>query len=199
MTRNLGIAAIALTIFACRADDDGGPRVVDVPKTDGSTSSDADVDPTPDAPASDPTFCTHSRECGVRPIDCCQPDCGENAIAASNGAGYRDFVKSCFDRGCTACRVSARWVPRCVNGRCAVIDLEASPQSACLADEDCELRWGTGCCPKCQPEPVLDLVSVSWSASFCEPGDGCDPCTSPPLPTAARAVCVNDHCKVQKP
>lgn len=194
MTGEIGIAGIALALFACGAHDSRSPA-------DGGTSidsGDSGDDRAQDAPDSpDPTFCVRSGECIVRPADCCQADCGANAIVVLNGVGARDFAKSCLDRGCTPCRVSGRWVPQCVDGRCTITDLDASPHSACRADADCRLRWGAICCEKCHPDPAFDLVSVSRSAEFCGVGDSCDPCALQPYPATARAVCVDEHCKVQ--
>ena len=192
MTRKAGLASIALAIFACGTRDSGTPADSGIP-TDGS-GQDAAQDA---ADSPDPTSCVRSSECIVRPIDCCQSDCGGGAIAVLNGVGARDFARSCLERGCTACRVSARWVPQCVDGRCAIIDLDASSLSTCRADVDCKLRWGAVCCEKCHPDAAFDLVSVSRSAEFCVSDDSCDPCAPPPFPATARAVCVDEHCKVQ--
>jgi hypothetical protein len=33
---------------------------------------------------------------------------------------------------------------------------------------------------------------------LCAPGEWCDPCVPPPLPTTARGICVDQHCRVQR-
>lgn len=190
--RKIGLAGLALAILACGGQD------ASTSANGGILPDGSSEDIAQDVPDSqDRAFCTRTSECVVLPADCCRSDCGEGAIVGTNGLGARDFASSCLGRGCTQCRVSARWAPRCVDGRCVVIDLDTSPQSACRADADCQLRWGSACCDKCFPDPAFDLVSVSRSASFCAPDDICDPCSLPPFPTTARVVCTAEHCKVQ--
>src|SRR6185369_11906098 len=67
------------------------------------------------------------------------------------------------------------FVPDCVNGQCAVVDLRSSPLAECRTADDCKLRHGTSCCEGCGAN---DLVALRKDASLerlvCGPGDdGC--------------------------
>ena len=151
----------------------------------------------PDSPIA--TSCAWSRECYAFPDDCCAVDCASVRLVPMNGIERRDYFHSCSARGCVACRVSAEWIPRCVENRCTFVDLGSSAFSACKVDDDCELRWGTNCCDLCHPNPATDLVSVARSATFCEDDNGgCDPCTLVPFPSGARPICQDGHCRVQR-
>ena len=196
------LLSLAIAATACGADDsknlaDGGVpddgRGEDVGQDAGDRDVRQDL-----LDSSDPSFCTRSSECVVRPDDCCQANCERSALNVMNGVGFRNFIRSCLDRGCMPCRVSARWVPRCVENRCTIVDLDSSSFSACRTQADCQLRWGTACCELCLADAAFDLVSVSTSAAFCAPDDTCDPCRQPPFPATARAVCVDEHCEVQQ-
>jgi hypothetical protein len=192
---------LALLAVACGTHDrtdpqDGGHADADKDVSDGELVPADAVDSGPDSV--DPFFCNRSGQCFVKPEDCCRNDCSLDALVTKNSAGFTGYVLACAQRGCTPCRVNARWVPQCIDNRCTIVDLEASSISACRTDADCKLRWGATCCEKCHADPAFDLVSVSQSVLFCAAGDSCDPCALAPFPPQARAVCVNEHCRVQK-
>jgi hypothetical protein len=194
------ITCLGLFALACGTHDDTTPRRDDAGVNadiadDGYVGTDVG-----DAGGDsvDPLFCTRSGECFLRPEDCCGKDCSLDALITRNNAGFQGYLLRCAQRGCTPCHVSARWVPQCVEHRCTIVDLETSSISACRTDSDCKLRWEATCCEQCNADPDFDLVSVSQSSVFCAAGDNCDPCKLSPFPPQARAVCVNEHCQVQK-
>jgi hypothetical protein len=189
------------------------PRVVSDGSFDDAGSGDISDDATPDVappidtsdpaidasrPDIDPSesaYCTRSSSCYVYASDCCLSDCTANLVLMS-GVEVRGYFQSCMARGCTPCVVGPQWIPRCIDNRCAIVDLDSSAFSACGVDADCELRWGTRCCDPCRPNPDTDLVSTARTAIFCAPDDFCDPCAPRPFPAGATAVCISGRCKV---
>jgi hypothetical protein len=173
---------------------DGGEHR-DVSSTDSAGASDT-AGP-PDS-LDTTTFCVRSSQCYVFPDDCCQTDCTAIVPVPMNGAGRREYFQFCSARNCMACVIGPETVPLCIDNRCSFVDLGSSSLSACRADQDCTLRWGTGCCWPCQPTRATDLVAVARTAEFCAPEDRCDPCGIPPFPDGASAVCIEGRCRVQR-
>lgn len=192
LTRVTWRAAITFATIACGAGTSSPSPDGGFPVEGGSS----DIARKPNDVA-DPTFCTRSSECFIKPADCCQNDCMRDALVTRNSRGFDGYLTSCVERGCTPCRVSGRWVPQCVENRCTIVDLENSDLSACRAAADCKMRWGAVCCEPCSPDPAFDLVSVSRAATFCAAGDSCDPCGLPSFPATASVVCVDEHCRLQ--
>ena len=151
----------------------------------------------PDIDPSDPAYCARSSDCYVFPSDCCSGNCATDLLPLS-GVGRSGYFRSCTERGCTPCVVAPRWIPRCIDNRCDIIDLDTSSDGACIVDADCELRWGTRCCHPCAPVTDAQLVSTARTAIFCAPDDLCDPCRHPDFPAGATAVCREGRCKVQR-
>jgi hypothetical protein len=179
----------------------GGGQSADVFENGDTSTEDSRTRPdsVPGIDSSDPTSCAGSMECDVVPKDCCNIDCATTELIPVSAAAIRDYFRSCTQRGCTPCPVSAEWVSRCINNRCSVVDLGSSSFSVCKINDDCKLRWGSRCCDLCHPNLATDLVSVARAAMFCDPDyGGCDPCSLAPFPEGATAVCLDGHCSVQR-
>jgi hypothetical protein len=151
----------------------------------------------PDSDPPDPAYCARSSDCYVLPSDCCSGNCVTHLVSMS-GIGRSGYFQFCTERGCRPCVVEPRWIPRCIDHRCGIVDLDTSSDGACIVDVDCELRWGTRCCHPCAPVLDTELVSTARTAIFCAADDVCDPCRHPDFPAGATAVCREGRCKVQR-
>jgi len=151
--------------------------------------------------------CADTSECVVRSAECCEAcgiDSASTAIAV-NGSALEALSTSL----CSAqvepcpnydCALFASYVlPFCIEGRCTVIDIRNDLLTSCGTDEQCRLRWDTGCCEACGLDELLVGVNsqVNYDATVCGAGAGvCPPCAEP-YPSAARAICgANNHCEV---
>jgi hypothetical protein len=150
-----------------------------------------------DGDASYVDSCMRSSECYVFPSDCCASSCATDLVPMS-GVGRAGYFRSCNERGCQSCVVEPRWIPRCIDRRCSIVDLETSSDSACSVDSDCELRWGNRCCHPCGSVSETQLVSAARTAVFCAPDDYCDPCRQQDFPMGATAVCRDGRCQIQR-
>src|SRR5689334_20591265 len=86
-----------------------------------ATQDDGDAGPGP-LTCEGPTHCVAIRR------DCCG-GCDSEPVAAAKGETVRAYDESCITRGCTPCKVEARWVPTCSANQCALQDLFVSPLS----------------------------------------------------------------------
>lgn len=88
------------------------------------------------------------------------------------------------------------FLPDCVQNQCVVTDLRESPLTECTTNEDCTIRFGTGCCQSCS---ASDAVALRKDANIeklvC--GDiliGCPDCATPT--TGAVARCYSGRCEL---
>ncbi len=108
------------------------------------------------------TACKSNSECEVVPASCCS--CGLGPISnytAINSAYSAQYNMRCGDTGC-GCPASLLnpndptlyYVATCSAGQCQVVDLAATPVTACTSTSDCTLRTGAACCSGCGGQPV---------------------------------------------
>jgi hypothetical protein len=147
----------------------------------------------------EPADCTLSTGCcGI----CDGPDISARELTAYNKA-FHSELSSCPDIPCAPCpeplpgQGSLKYfVPDCVQGQCAVVDLRTSELTACETHLDCRLRNGTQCCEGCAPGD--DVVAVRNDGSFEKLVCGSEPpacltCLPTPPPDTA-AACNEGHC-----
>lgn len=151
--------------------------------------------------------CNSPSDCVVAGVGCCGvcdgPDMSARELTAYNKA-YHAEVSTCggADIACAPCPEPAPgqgslkyFVPDCVQGQCAVLDLRTSELTACETAQDCRLRNGTQCCEGCSPGN--DVVAVRKDGSFeklvCGSEVACPACLPAPPPDTA-AACVEGHC-----
>ena len=147
--------------------------------------------------------CGASAACDLVPTDCCGY-CGNStvdqwfAIATEDYTDYQ--IANCSDVACPAC--VTRRMPNiaavCRNDECVAVDITMDELSACTVNEDCRLRWGTGCCEGCDADSG-DLIalakSVNATAAFC--GTKVPPCCAPAAyPSNAQPFCIEGFCRV---
>ena len=152
--------------------------------------------------------CTAPTDCVITGAGCCGICDGPDITARDLIAYNRKFegqVLSCNLLPCAPCPEPAPgegalqyFVPTCVQGQCAALDIRTSPVTACQSVMDCRLRHGTGCCEGCGGSS--DIVSVRNDGSLeklvC--GDepiGCPACAPLP-PQGMEAVCTAGRCDI---
>ncbi|MBI5533273.1 MAG: hypothetical protein HY898_11190 [Deltaproteobacteria bacterium] len=159
--------------------------------------------------------CKEPINCTLVSTDCCHTECFEASLsefAALNSVHVQEFLDSkctppppCPGFYCpepdhqTWVRTAAQFATTCTAGTCTAFDIRTSDLSACTTQNDCVLRWGTGCCPSCSASNN-SLVAVSSKAPLYETLCGnvdVDCCPSPPFPANAVAMCGSKgHCEV---
>jgi len=152
--------------------------------------------------------CTGAGDCVLGIPGCCGPCDGPNITThdfIAYNRKYVDQVATCGDVACGPCpqappaeRTAKYFVPNCAAGRCIVEDLRQSAVTACEQDSDCQLRYGTACCPSCDDD-ASNLIAVRGDGSFEELvcASGPLPCLAcvPPVPNAL-AICQAGRCAV---
>jgi hypothetical protein len=161
--------------------------------------------------------CGGPGECVLTPRGCCGTGCepvelsefvGINAsyLSAYSGRAACQAV-DCAPVGCpypttpgTANRPS--FAALCVAGRCTAVDIRQNDLTACSADEQCYLRWGSACCEPCGGGPESDIVAFSHTADFfgalCGQNSGCPKCASGQIPSDVMPACNDQgHCVVK--
>jgi hypothetical protein len=100
-----------------------------------------------------------------------------------------------------ACVVAPSYVlPFCIEGRCQAIDIRQDLLTSCGTDEQCRLRWDTGCY-EAGGTAIELLVAVSSQVNYdrtvCGNQMPCPSCVVDAYPANAKAVCGPDfHCSV---
>ena len=150
--------------------------------------------------------CGDASQCQLFANNCCggycseQPITGWTAINSSHQADYQ--AAHCDPAGaCPGCigPPIPNYAAVCRAGQCVAIDVRDDELSACTADTDCVLRWGSGCCQACSGSDANELTAVSKNADFQSAvcGSAVPPCCAPlPFPSNAHAACANGHCAV---
>jgi len=146
--------------------------------------------------------CGASEACDLFPTNCCGY-CGASTIDqwfAVADEDLADYQNSCSNIACAGCvtRYMPNFAAVCRDGECIAIDVTVDELAACNVNEDCALRWGTGCCQACDMNST-DLIAVSrtanTTAAFC--GKAVPPCCGPAaFPSNARAACIDGFCRV---
>lgn len=164
-------------------------------------------------PGGSPNYdaCQEAADCVVTTTGCCGicdgPEINVRDLIAHNRA-FAGQVSTCGadgDVACAPCPVPLPgqgslkyFVPDCVQGQCAVVDLRTSEYTACETAQDCRLRNGTSCCETCGA--TSEVVAVRNDGSFEKLVCGSEPmpclaCEPVPPPNAA-AACLEGHCSV---
>lgn len=152
--------------------------------------------------------CSAPGTCTLFATNCCGGYCDANAPLAGFQAvnvaklGELEAQTCTGDIACPGC-VSVdnpNYLAACRAGQCAAVDLRQDALSACAKDDDCRLRWGSGCCEDCggnANELVVYSTSANLEAEVCNPGGGaCPPCAPPPYPPYILPLCGEDkHCR----
>lgn len=183
-------------------------------KTDGAGVTDGGPDgggpgPTSDGGPDVSTACTQPSDCHLTSRTCCGV-CGaptaSDVVSTTDVAGYHAAVCAAESGGgpstCAGCagRSTADLQPTCTAGRCAVLDVDADPISACAVDADCVLRAGT-CCGACgaiEPWMVVAIhkdSEVAYRALVCAASEACPKCAGS-FPSGMTALCdaATKHC-----
>lgn len=156
---------------------------------------------------SDLQACASNTDCEVVAVGCCG-SCGGGPISnytAINSKYDAQYRTRCGPIACGACPPTAfnpndptfYYVPTCKDGRCTVVDLNATDITACSTASDCSLRSGTACCSGCAGTPVaLNTKHASELANYVcgsEPS-ACDACA--PSFTGYAVDCASGRCSV---
>lgn len=152
--------------------------------------------------------CELASECVLLPSGCCGP-CDNPNFSAHDLVTYNSAhlgeIDTCYgdDVQCERCLDDPNgalkfFVPDCVQGQCAVMDLRTSDLTACDTDKDCRLRLGSQCCEGCGEG--TNLIAVRNDGSFEKQVCGatlppCLPCVGT-YPESAVATCQQGHCTV---
>lgn len=163
--------------------------------------------------------CTSNAQCKVVAKSCCS--CASTGplenFTAINSAYETKFKARCAAVDCAACQPQAApdlndpsyyRVATCerpadtapdARGHCVIVDLRATPITACKVASDCSLRAGTACCAGCSGRPI-SLNGNQGSALtdlVCESGPiGCPACV--PIFDDFRPTCSDGRCGVQE-
>jgi hypothetical protein len=173
-----------------------------------------------------PTACKLPSDCAIGPTSCCGVCDGPNVSAsqlvafnkqyagqylcgialdtapAPGGAG---FPGPGVPVACPPCAAPLPgqgtlkyFVPDCVQGQCVVQDLRTSPLTACMSDQECRLRNGTGCCEGCAGTDAYVAVRNDGSFQKFACGGLAEPCPlcEAPAPNALAECGASGHCEV---
>ena len=152
--------------------------------------------------------CTSDSDCALTTLGCCGPcePIADNQLLAVNSAHTAQVtLMSCMAGAtCGACpstteydATSKYFKPVCVSGECAAIDIRATAAlTACVTDNDCELRDSANCCAECDG---AGFVAVTKQADLCGGAPAaCDGCVSAP-PSGLNAACISGTCALALP
>lgn len=151
------------------------------------------------------TACSPESGCTLYPRDPCV--CGLQSardVEALSNEWAREHPPS-PSGGCPDCLSEANPDLRavCTGHRCRVLDVSASPLSACTTAADC-VAIDSGCCPPCGPNwrflAVNERRQGRLRAQLCGADYQtvtCPACASPPQPHPAVS-CVAGHCRVDR-
>lgn len=153
--------------------------------------------------------CEQPTDCVIGGPSCCgicdRPGITARDLAAYHREHHQELQTCQTDIECVPCPVLSAgtgslhyFVPDCVAGQCTVVDLRASPLTACAEPADCRLRAGAGCCETCGAEGDWIAVRNDGSLEELVCGDeliGCPGCVAVP-PPGVLASCENGRCVV---
>lgn len=156
------------------------------------------------------TACDSPGTCTLFAKNCCGGYCDPNAPLsgwqAVNGSKLQQLESQLCqgDIACPGCMSydNPNYLALCRTGQCTALDLRTDELSACKSDDDCRLRWGSGCCETCSPMGPDSLITYNKNANLeaqvCEPNGGaCPPCAPPPYPKPSLPYCGPDgHCRI---
>jgi hypothetical protein len=137
--------------------------------------------------------------------DCCVDWCGSVDISFFTSIHVAHLPDWHAGQVCAGCRTpcsateqqdfeeSARYiVPICENNRCEPLDIRQHDVTACAADSDCSLRYGSGCCADSSQELIALSDEVAFQALLCANRfTPCGPREFPPDGTSA--LCSPDR------
>lgn len=152
--------------------------------------------------------CAHDSDCALTTLGCCgscEP-IQDNQLLAVNSAHTAEVAaQSCMGgTTCGACPSTTEYdatgkyfKPVCVSGQCTAIDIRATAAlTACVTNDDCELRDSANCCAECDG---AGFVAVSKQADLCGGAPAaCDACISIP-PNGLTAACTRGTCALALP
>jgi hypothetical protein len=159
------------------------------------------------------TSCAQPLDCTLVSTDCCHMECFEATLAqfaAVNTQHAQEWVTAnctpqppCPGYVCseadhkTYVRTAAQFGSTCSGAVCQEFDIRTSELSACTTQDDCILRWGTGCCESCSGSTDL-IVAVSKKVPVYQVLCGnaqVDCCMPPAFPSDVIAMCgTQGHC-----
>jgi hypothetical protein len=160
-------------------------------------------------PGGSPNYdtCQEPADCMVTTTGCCGICDGPNISARDLLAHNKAFagkIGTCGagDIACAPCPAPLPgqgslkyFVPDCVQGQCAVLDLRTSDYTACETAQDCRLRNGTACCEGCGGgEPIAVRNDGSFEKLVCGSEPVACPACDPIAPPDAAAACIEGHC-----
>jgi hypothetical protein len=90
-------------------------------------------------------------------------------------------------------RTRQYFVAECIAANCQLTDLRNTGDAACLADSECMLRDGTGCCPDCDGQGYLSLHSMRFLNDTCGVRISCPACLPPQPPPPFEPYCDLDR------
>lgn len=148
--------------------------------------------------------CELPSDCTMVPSDCCT--CFEfDAVNSDRLDEHENAV--CPDPGAVECapcqpEPDPYRVASCIQGVCAVVQLDETPLTECMEDADCVMREPL-CCESCMasPAPEYQFVGIGTDRVadlrelLCNPEGGCVACMTP-LPESHEAVCNAGRCVV---
>lgn len=152
--------------------------------------------------------CTGPGQCTLFATNCCggycTPDHPLSGWIAARSTALDEVQKQlCSDDViCPGCASFPQdnYLAVCRAQHCQAVDLRTDELSECNAHADCELRYGSSCCPGCAGSP-MQIIAVSklhpLHTEVCPPQGGeCEPCLPPDFPPGTSAQCVAGHCAV---
>ena len=185
--------AFAFALFNCSGKVDDGNDVGDSGAGDSSISGLLD--------------CTVHEDCIGTSEGCCAAHvlpngfgCGDATLAvrADKVAAFNN--ESCGGKEIACPAICMLPKPNrkvaCVENKCALVNLDASPMTACTTDDECLVR-SKSCCG-CSPKMVSEAVAVrkdmsdSFNPLSCNGEAVCGPCTDEAPSVVAK--CVSGRC-----
>ncbi len=150
------------------------------------------------------TTCGGPGQCILVPSNCCGY-CSEPVLDGFLAINYKlestYFGERCATIDCPSCITSmpGNFTAVCRAGTCTAVDVyDEDSLTGCERNEDCQLRWGAGCCEGCAPSPD-QLIAVKHNAieqTQCGEGTPCPACPGAPYPAEASAECINKKCSI---
>lgn len=140
--------------------------------------------------------CDDTSQCTIVDPGCCGHCDPVKAtdLVASNVQRVNDVRDCPGGVACGACpdvpeleRTRQYFYTKCNIGRCELVDVRETAAVKCVADENCHLRAGSGCCESCQGLGLVSLSSTQYLQEMCQ-NVGCDAC-APNIPVDYRAAC----------
>ncbi|MGE0323560.1 MAG: hypothetical protein AB7K71_29175 [Polyangiaceae bacterium] len=154
---------------------------------------------------SDYGSCDGPGQCMLVPSNCCGY-CSEpkldDFIPINSSLESAFYSAQCSTIDCPSCItiLPGNFTAICRAGRCERVNVyDDDKLVGCEKNEDCQLRWGSGCCEPCTPPTSDQLIAVAQGTieQFqCGGGTPCPACPGAPYPSDASAQCINQRCAI---